>query len=328
MGVKSKVAEADRRTFIKMGLMTAGATLVGGVALGKGDRVVRAHHFAELAQTELVAGAMLHHPAIEWREIAKGLWFSRTPVYRRRESGAEELVDVIAAARMDPRHIKLRVLNSYDPKGTIIKGISAWQQDTGAYVIINGPQFLAKPENYPCALVISDGRRIGPRHNKLARGVFLAEPTRKGLPYCQIIELRRQSFDPDNVGYSQGTMHWPLLFSRAGKVEVKPTLWQASRTAVGVTKDDQLLFLNTEGGFFTLYNFGAFIRDNAGRGVESFNLAQLLNMDGGWLAGMRVETPEISYVTDTRYETRGPAPGIKPYTAQVPIPCVLGMFPR
>lgn len=311
-----------------MGLMTAGASLVGRVALGEVKEVMAAHHFGELAQTERLAGAMLHHPPIEWREIAKGLWFSRTPVYRRRKGKAEELVDIIAATKMDSRYTKLRVLDSYDPKGTVIKGISAWQRDTGAYVIINGPQFLAQPENCPCALVISDGRHIGPAHSKSARGVFLAEPTREGLPYSQIIELRRQSFDPHNVGYSQGTMHWPLLYSRAGKVEVKPTLWQASRTAVGVTKDHQVLFLNTEGGFFTLYNLGAFIRDNAGRGTESFNLAQLLNMDGGWLAGMRVETPKISYVTDTRYETRGPAPGIKPYTAEVPIPCVLGMFPR
>jgi len=330
--VKSKVFERDRRTFIKMSLMAAGASLVGRIASGDEQRavkrVVRAHHFGELAPTRLREIDTLYHPSVEWEEIADGLWFSRTPVYRVEKGGKETLVDVIAATKMDSKHNKVRVLDSYDPRGTVTKGISAWQRDTGAHVIINGPQFMAKPENYPCALVISDGRLIGPKHSKAARGVFLAEPTREGLPYSKIIELRRESFDPDNIGYAQGVMHWPLLYTYGGEVEAKPTLWQASRTAVGIDRRGNVMFLNTESGFFTLYNFGNFIRANDRRGEGSFSLGQLLNMDGGWLAGMRVETPSVSYVTDTRFETRGPAPGIEPYTAEVPIPCVLGIFPR
>ena len=128
--------------------------------------------------------------------------------------------------------------------------------------------------------------------------------------------------------YSQGVQHWPILLDRKGKIKVKETNWQANRTVVAKTKEDEILFMTTEGGYFTLYNFGRFLKESNERADKGFNVHTAMNMDGGYEAEMVVKTPNISYVTYGEFETQGKGKNLTIFNIKINLPGVIGVFPR
>ena len=269
----------------------------------------------------------LSHTKINWEEISKGLLFSRVEVYRD-----SELVDIIASLKIDPQSNLIRVINGYNLKNDVeVNTIEKWQSKTGANAMINSAQYMADPYYMPCALVICDGQKKGPKYNKGSKGMFVAEPSlgfKDKVPLADLLDFDYDKFDYVTTSYTQGVQHWPILLDREGRIKTKKTSWQANRTVVAKTKDNYILFLTTEGGYFTLYNLGRFLKESNERLDKGFNIHTAMNMDGGYEANMIVKTSKLSYVTYGEFETYGPENDATRFGIKIKIPGVIGIFPR
>jgi uncharacterized protein YigE (DUF2233 family) len=230
------------------------------------------------------------HAAPEWRSLSKGLYFARVKVFRQNKE-----VDSIGVVRIQPRHNKIRVFHSYDPKNTIVRTLEEWQKETSALALINAAQYMADPYYKPCALVICDGKQKGPLRNKSVRGMFLSEPTKKDLPQADLIDFDYEQFDLTTSSYTQGIQHWPILLDREGKIKVEKSELRANRTVVAKNSDGEILFFTTELPSFSLYNFGLFLKESNARPDGGFKIHTAMNMDGGREANMVLRAGDFSY---------------------------------
>ena len=249
------------------------------------------------------------HNLIVWKSAADGLDFSRVEVYREKE-----LVDVIATVKINPEINKIRVFNGNTETRTESRYIESWQEKTGALAMINGNQYMSDPHLYPCALVICDGKQIGPKSNKYSRGMFVAEPKdlEGKLKKADLLDFDYDSFDYKTTPYTQGVQHWPILLDREGNIKVKETDLRANRTVIAKTKEDEILFMTSEGEYFTLYNLGMFLKESNERKDKGFNIHTAMNLDGGNTSEMIVKSNGIKYSNNVK--TR--------------IPGVIGVFSR
>jgi len=312
----------NRRKFLKLaGLGAIGLTIPNNIFSQETPKIIDKINFTKLHSPDY---SNISHNPIEWKYASEGLEFSRIEVYRKKE-----LVDVIATIKINPELNKIRVFNG--TKNTFTPNwIEGWQKSTGALAMINGNQYMEEPYYYPCALVICDGMQKGPKYNKSVKGMLVAEPKNlEGkLKKANILDFDYDSFDYKTTPYTQGVQHWPILLDREGRIKVKESNWQANRTVVAKTNQDEMLFMTTEGGYFTLYNFGRFLKESNERQDKGLNVHTAMNMDGGYEAEMVVKTPKISYVTYGEFETQGLGKDISIRNAKFPIPQVIGVFPR
>ncbi len=309
-----KTIVPTRRDFLKIGLASIGALSIGKTSFGDIERII-AREFNRLPSPEYHD---INHSKIDWKETSKGLYFSRVEVYRK-----TELVDIIAAIKINPKYNKIRVFNGYEnPDYSKISTIEEWQRKTGATAMVNSAQYMANPPYMPCALVICDGKFKGPKYNKAVSGMLVAEPKYDSLPKADLLDLDYDSFDYKSTSYTQGVQHWPILLDREGNIKVKKSLWQANRTVIGKDNEGNILMLTTEGGYFTLFNLGRFLKDS------KFNVHTAMNMDGGYEANMIIKSENLDYVTYGEFETYGLGRDASIFNFKIKIPGVIGVFPR
>ncbi len=325
----------ERREFLrKAGRGTAG--LLAGLSIPQKiterginkeiPRIVKEREFTELPSPEYTN---ISHDEIQWENISQGLKFSRTPVYKNKK-----LVDIIAGVKINPEINKLNVHTNYNKDNDFLYTIKDWQENTNSLAIINSGQYLGMPNwAKPCALAISNGKQMGPKYNKHSKGMFLAEPKqnleiKNKLKKADLLDFEYDKFNREKTQYTEGVQHWPILLDRQGKVKVKPSLWQANRTAIAKTNQDEIMFLTTEGGYFTLYNLGQFLRDSNKRNDKGFNIHTAMNLDGGYEACMAVKTPKLHYITFGEFETQGPGKDFTVFGAKSVLPTVIGVSKR
>lgn len=309
-----------RRDFIKLaGMGTLGLAMPNYKELKKQIKIDK-KYFSKIPSPDYYN---ISHKPIEWKSASDGLDFSRTEVYRD-----DKLVDVIATIKINPEKNKIRVFNGKDETNLKIDFVEDWQKETGALAMINGSQYL---EDYsPRALVICDGKQKGPKYNKYARGMLVAEPKNlEGkLKKADLLDFEYDSFDYKITPYAQGVQHWPILLDREGKIKVKSTLWQANRTIVAKTKEDEILFMTTEGGYFTLYNIGKFLKESNQRKDNGFNIHTAMNMDGGPSSEMIVKSPDLEYLNYGGFVRHDPKTDGNFYNFKEYIPEVIGVFKK
>lgn len=311
----------NRRDFVK-GFCWAGAGLVAGKFAEASQNInkVTPHEFKTLPSADFTG---VLHTDPEWKTAGKGLDFCRVDVVRGKET-----VDTVAVLRVDPSKNKIRVFHSFDYDKTIVRSIEEWQSETSAAAMINGAQYMADPYYMPCALVICDGKLKGPKSNKQVRGMLVAEPSHSSVPQADILDFEFDHFDQSTTPYTQGVQHWPILLDRKGKIKVNQTDWQANRSVVARDFNGNILFLTTEGGFFTLYNLGLFLKESNARKDRGFRVHTAMNLDGGYEANMIVKTGAISYVTYGEFETQGAGRDTSIFGWKIKLPGVIGVFPR
>jgi len=325
----------NRRDFVKV--LCAGILGLGlsdyAFAQEKPKKII-AKEFTKLPSPDYYNVA---HNEIEWESASKGLDFSRTEVYRNKE-----LVDIIATLKINPKQNKLRVFNGYNPKEYLTANIEKWQEMTKATAMINSAQYQGGEFHYkPCALVLGNSvslnskgeitqklNRIGPTKNKAVRGMLVSEPKINSMPEADLLDFKYDSFDLNKTPYTHGVQHWPILLDREGNIRVNSTLWQANRTVVAKTKEKEILFMTTEGGYFTLHNFGRFLKESNQRKDKGFNIHTAMNLDGGYEANMIVKSPSLEYLTYGEFETYGPGKDATVFNSKINIPGVIGVFPK
>lgn len=260
------------------------------------------------------------HSNPQWKTIGKGVDFTRLEVRRN-----NELVDVLAILKIDPRFNKIRVFSSYEEGKTVARTIEEWQKHTGAIAMTNSAQYMADPYYMPCAPLICDGKLKGPKSNPSVRGMLVAEPVKGNLPKADLLDFEYERYVPGS--YSQGVQHWPILLDRNGKIKVKKTGWQANRTIVAKDRSGNILFMTTEGNYFTLYNLGLFLKESTARKDGGLRIHTAMNLDGGSEANMAVKTKDFSYVRYGPFEGNNNS-ALSLFNWKVKIPGVIGIFGR
>lgn len=246
----------------------------------------------------------ISYKPIKWEPVADGLDFSRTEVYRNKS-----LVDVIATLKINPKKNKIRVFSGYHGQWAETYNIEDWQKKTNALAMINSNQY--REEYSPCALVICDGEQKGPKEHQYSKlysfGMLVAEPEESlegKLKRADLLDFDYDKFDYKTTPYTQGVQHWPILLDRKDRIRVNKTNQQANRTVVAKTNEDEILFMTTEGGYFTLYNFGRFLKESNSRTDKGFNVHTAMNMDGGSSSEMIVKSPHLEYSNNV--QTKNP----------------------
>lgn len=279
-------------------------------------------------------GAYSHDDA-NWYRLRDGLDFARIRAYSDGKPA-----DSLAVVRADPERNRFRYF--HDRKR--LRTIEEWQDATGAEVVVNGTRYRYAMSNArtissvePVALIISDGKFSGPKANKAAEGMFVAEPSDNKKPLARIIDMSREHYDHQHSIWNTGVQSWPVLLHEDGSVTARAGHfyvygknappwatardWYANRNVIADDREGNILLMTTEGGLFSYRELGRFLRES------KLNVRRALNLDGGYEADMCVETPRLRYVTYGQWETQGKrdisSPGLK-----IAIPAVVAVFPR
>ena len=256
----------------------------------------------------------------EWVNVSPGIDFRKTKIY-----GKDKLVDIVATAKINPEKNRLKVFNNYTPQDCPLLTIEEWQKRTGASLMFNSAMYEVDKKYFgaPRALIISNGKPKFPVTEHYVSGMIVAEPTDHSLPKIDLLDLRYDHFDLETTPYTEGVQHWMILLDRDGKIPVKASDWQSNRTIVAKDKNKNFIVMTTEGGFFTLYNFGRFLKEKKDLEIEC-----AMNLDGGYEAQMCINTPTHKYATYGQFETYGPDKNVSVLNARCQIPAAIGIFPR
>jgi uncharacterized protein YigE (DUF2233 family) len=257
----------------------------------------------------LPAGAAgLTHTAPKWQEIGRGLSFTQVQVLK----DGQDVTD-LAVVKIDPAANAFRVFHGPP------QSITAWQKELKAPIVFNGSYY--KRDGKPCGLVISDGKSIGPVHNRQMRGMFVAEP--KGmspdLPRATILDLRTTPVDPKKLPWKEGVQSFPLLLDYKGRIRLRKSEKQAHRTVIAADRNGNILVFNTSNRYFTLYQFAEFLKGS------QFNIDSALNLDGGSEAQLSIKTKQFEYFSPPSWEN---SLGTLIDEQKFWLPTVVGVFPR
>jgi uncharacterized protein YigE (DUF2233 family) len=257
----------------------------------------------------LSAGAAsLTHTPIKWREIGRGLTFTQVDVLR-----GELVVASLAVVKIDPAFNAFRVFHGAP------RAITEWQEQLGAPIVFNGSYY--KRNGKPCGLIITDGKPIGPTHNRRMRGMFVAEP--KGmspdLPRATILDLLTTPVDPKKLPWNQGVQSFPLLLDYKGNIRVRDSEKRAHRTVIASDRNGNILVFNTSNRFFTLYEFAQFLK------ASSFDIDSALNLDGGTEAQLLIKIKNFDFFSPFSWEN---SIGNFIDEQKFWLPTVVGVFPR
>jgi hypothetical protein len=316
----------NRRKFLRLSGIGALALAMPGCIKSKSKNDKEEQDTEEVSRLPSPDYYNINNKPIKWDYVANGLKFSRTKIYRDKE-----LVDIIAAVSINSNLNKIRVFNEDYDKDIKSASIEDWQNKTGALVMINGNQYMAEPLYHPCALVICDGKQKGPKYNKYAKGMLVAEPRdlEGKLKKVDLLDFNYDTFDYKTTLYTQGVQHWPIILDREGKIRVNESKWQANRTVVAKTKEDNILFMTTEGGYFTLYNLGRFLKESNEREDGGFNVHTAMNMDGAFESQMIIKSQDLQYINYGKFIRKDPEKNpLFSLNVKAKIPNVIGVFPR
>jgi uncharacterized protein YigE (DUF2233 family) len=261
------------------------------------------------------------YSSFKWKNISTGLDFANVEVTR-----GKQVVDSVAILRVQPKHNKIRVFHSFDYEKTVVRTLDEWQKETTAVAVINGAQYMADPYYMPCALVICDGKQKGPARNKNVRGMLLSEPKKSDVPNAELIDFDYDQFDPNTTPYTQGVQHWPILLDRQGSIKVKSSELRANRSVVAKTFDGDILFFTTQRSSFTLYNFGAFLKETNASADGGFHVHTAMNLDGGKEANMILRSHDFTF--DAKPKVQKKSTDQQLFNWEVRLPGVIGIFPR
>ncbi len=224
---------------------------------------------------------------IEWSEPLPGFFAGNVSVLFH-----NRLVDRIQILRVDPERYKFGVHN--DPQ---LRTIETWREDLDALAVINGSYYKAKPVyGAPLTPVLMDGKFAGVNGYRSKHGVFLAEPVDPTKPKATFVDfggsvtkITEQFLK--KFGYKEAVVSYPVLLDYKGSVRAKNNpKWRATRTFTGMDKNGYVILGNTQGGFFSLYRLGQFLKS-----LKELDLVYVLNMDGGPPACMDVKAGEFRY---------------------------------
>jgi hypothetical protein len=243
-----------------------------------------------------------------WRELAPGVEFAAL----RGEPYCRSGSTIIAALRLDPARVRLRVRHYTGETGRRPLDITEWQRRSGALAVFNAGQYYG--DYSYMGLLAGGGRLISRRAHPTYRAALVAGP-RDGGARARVLDLTRVQLDADSLGWAEVAQSF-MLFDRRGTVRVRHSDQVANRTAVGEDRHGRLIVLTSEGGY-TLWDFAQLLQR------LPLDLTLAMAMDGGREAEMLVSAGSFRYASFGQWE-----PGGAPPAPPVPLPAVITVESR
>jgi uncharacterized protein YigE (DUF2233 family) len=255
---------------------------------------------------------------VSWRGLGPGLEFR---LMKGDDAGprARKGPAAVAVLRADPARWRLDLFHQGETAaGGIGRDAAAWQQLTGATVILNASQYY--PDLKPMGLFYKEGRNLGTHLLPRWKGVLAGEPrSGQALPQVAILDLEHEPFRLEQTPWRVALQSFMLLDRNGGK-RVRRSEWHASRSAAAIDRQGRLLLLHTEGAW-TLWELADWLSRS------DLDVREALSMDGGFEAQMCVRSGAFEYVSygGWHVDDRGDhsLPGLR-----VKLPGVLALFPR
>jgi hypothetical protein len=244
-----------------------------------------------------------------WSRLGDGIEFTtfRGDPWCRR--GSSE----IAALRLDPARVRLRVLHySRQPDGLPLS-IVEWQRRTGALAVFNAGQYY--PDLSYMGLLVSNGEVISRRLHPRFKAALVASPRRGGHD-AHVLDLDRQPIDPASPGWREVAQSF-MLFDQQGEPRVRKTDLVANRTVVAEDQRGRLVVITSEGGY-TLWDFANLLRRTP------LGLTHAMAMDGGYEAELCVSAGRFHYASFGRWKGGSEMPDAP--GASVPLPAVVAVL--
>jgi hypothetical protein len=258
-----------------------------------------------------------YSPPLRLTEALPGLEFGLLPVFFHGRA-----VDRLALLRADPKRFRLGVFHD-DAKP---KSIVDWQTELGAAAVINSSYYTEDLQ--PQTPILAGGVKKGPPSYQSKHGAMLAEPAGKGLPAFAFKDYSGQAVDLAPLGYREAVVSYPTLLDGLGRVRAAQNPgWRADRSFIGIDRQGRILLGTSEGGFFSLWRLGQFLR-----ALPGLQAAYALNLDGGPPACLAVRAGELEFTALGRYESNdSTGQEVIFWGAEEvvwPLPAVIALFPR
>lgn len=180
-------------------------------------------------------------------------------------------VERVTVTRLDPTAVVFRVL--YAPRAPAL--VSAWAQQTGAVLVVNGGYFT--PEQIVTGLTISNRERFGTPYGDFA-GMFAV--TEAGD--VSVRWLRTWPYDPSEP-LREAVQSFPVLVKPGGVMgfpadgdDGRPS----RRTVVAQDYSGRILMLIAPRGFFSLHALATWLTES------DLDVDIALNLDGGASSGL------------------------------------------
>ncbi|WP_447973705.1 phosphodiester glycosidase family protein [Nitrospira sp. Kam-Ns4a] len=262
-----------------------------------------------------VAPASLPAQEIRWDSLAPGLeaalW---TP-----GDGCRNQVPPLAIVKVDPERYRFATYHFRDEGLASPPTVQEWQRRLGATVLFNAGLFR---EDYSyLGLLYRNGRSLGSKRHPQWQGLFVAEPVEPGLRKARVVDLAAEPLAPQRPAYREAAQSL-MLVDRSGKPRVRQTGKRAHQTVVGEDGAGHILILKTADET-TLWDLALCLRDRFPL------LVQAMAMDGGNSSDVLVAGAALA--AHTGRDAEGPTwlrllDGSG--TAHIPLPAVIGLFPR
>jgi uncharacterized protein YigE (DUF2233 family) len=251
---------------------------------------------------------------LSWDRLADGLFAATWDP----EAQCGDEVTRLTFLRIDPARFRFSVYFYRDEKLDQPPAIEEWLRRTRASLVFNAGLF--RPDYSYLGILMKEGRRLGgPRHQRW-RGLFVAEPTASLERKARVLDLAEDQFSEPHPPFREAAQSL-MLFDRQGSPRVRQSEKRARQTVVAEDRDGRIVVIHTSEGA----SLWALARCLAGRRPE---LSHAMAMDGGsssdvalspavagdW-AGARVP-PAWYHLVDLSER------------AHIPLPAVIGIFPR
>jgi uncharacterized protein YigE (DUF2233 family) len=189
-------------------------------------------------------------------------------------TGAEVRLHMV---RLDPALIDFRV--HYVPRQA--NTVSGWQEETGAWVVVNGGFFDG--EFYSEGTTFVDGQEYGVASGSEEKisvgGIFGVKDGE-----VSIVPLGREPDPPGTYDFDYATEAYPMLLMPGGVPSYgEETGHAAERTVVGMDESGRVIFIVIREALFTLYGLSRTLAE-----LDELDLDVALNLDGGKSSGMEV----------------------------------------
>ena len=226
--------------------------------------------------------------SLEWQKLSEGLSFSRLKAEQK-----NKIYDLLLA-KIDPQHAHFQIYQNTEK--VTAKSIEEIHQAQKAQLTFNGAFF--SPELKPVSLLISGEKTLHTISKAdLLNGVFTI--TKNGKAALEKSENFQSS---GNIDFA--IQNGPILLNKDKQNGIRSDDQKlASRTAMGIDKDGNIIVILLKAGFLnddnqiSLYQFADLLQKNPA--FSGIGLHSVLNLDGGPSTGMMIENvyyPEMDRV--------------------------------